>query len=140
LLVCLMLATLAAVPAVLAADGPKVYADSTGRAGTGAGSPGEPTNPFKVGLPPDFTEPIKQLSGGTGSIVYIYLDNDGNPRWVIYPVTGGVLGPPGDSQAGFPPETGLPIAPIVWWWLAGLAAIALVVVGFFLRRRSTMQR
>lgn len=131
-----LLVLLAAIPAAVYAQGLKVYADSTGSAGSGAGPLGGGSNPVPINAQSDFDTAINLLTNKTGTLVYIFKVDSG-VQWCEYTITNGAWGPPRNCSPGYPPETGTSIAPGAWWILALLAAIALVATGLFLRWRGT---
>jgi hypothetical protein len=121
LLVCLALVFLLTMPAMVAAQGPKVYADGTGTSGTGEGPLGSPNNPVRVGSPPDFSEAVSLLPDKTGTIVYIFKGG-----WCEVPVQSGKVGDLTSCSQSAPPSAGC------------RSASALVGVVLVLRlRRST---
>ena len=128
LLVCLTLATLVAVPAVLAADGVKFYVDGRCAVGARPTADGTLNNPVCVGRPPDYSKVPGLPSDGT--IVYIYEGG-----YCEIPVVGNNRGD-ATCQSGTP-QTGTPVASVVIWGLVGIIAVVLLVSGMLLRRRAS---
>jgi hypothetical protein len=137
LLACTVLLLLAVTPAVVTAEGPTtLYADGTCAVGARPGADGTTAaDAFCVGSPPDFSRPISDLPGQTGTIVYIFRGG-----WCKFPVENGDAGAPTDCSQGAPPATGAPLAPALLLGLAGMAGIALLVAGLLLRQRSFLRR
>ena len=132
LAVCLVLVTLVAVPAALAADGTIIYADGTCPVGT-TGRDGTATLPICVGSPPNFALAYEKLPDRNGTIFYIF---DGYK--CEFPVQGGDPGAPTNCSKYTPPGTGAPLATALVWGLVGAVAIALVISGLLLRRRGSV--
>lgn len=127
----LVLVLIAATTVAVYAAG-TAYLDFTGTLNHNPGFPvGSPQNPAT-----DINSAIASLTGGTGIIIYIY-DTGRGLGWCEIAVTDGKVNwQPRRCNPGTPPGTGEPIAMATWWIAGAVAAAALVLAGFVVRRRQ----
>ncbi len=105
------------MPAPVAAQDPKVYVDGTGAGRAGSGSLGSPSNPVRVGSPPNFEEAVSLLPNGTGTIVYIFQGGTCD-----IPVQNGQIGELKNCTQNPPPPSGC----------RGVAALPVAIMLFVL--------